>query len=275
MNRCPNCAAQNRDGAKFCTSCGFRLPAETPPIVTSDRSPFATTASAPSLPNNPAPGSDNSPNGGAAEAQGFATWGSEAIPGPEPGKSWDARPPVDTAVPVSDEMIASLVEGTVPPVDESEDVAAMPATNTVHSSGGTTVDELLRLARELEYGLIELAEAPMSPGAVDGNPNLLRNALGDLQDEDELGPLRSAVSTAQERPRDVDVMLDLVLRADSIASLLTERDQLKAAIALFLASAPAAEESPQKSDEGDTGDDAAETVDLIDEMVPGEVQPSI
>jgi hypothetical protein len=54
------------------------------------------------------------------------------------------------------------------------------------------------------------------------------------------------VSNAQERPRDVDVMLDLVLRADAIAQVLTERDQLKSAIELSLGS-PA--EQPDASDE--------------------------
>ena len=47
MTRCPNCGSTVRAGAKFCTTCGFRLPA--PPADTpepaSSRSPFDITSS--------------------------------------------------------------------------------------------------------------------------------------------------------------------------------------------------------------------------------------
>ena len=42
---------------------------------------------------------------------------------PGPGSSWDAEPPKDTAVPVSDEMIETLVGGFPP---ESPEVGAPP-----------------------------------------------------------------------------------------------------------------------------------------------------
>jgi hypothetical protein len=46
VDKCPNCGQPSRPGARFCTSCGFRLPerpveAETSPLT---RSPFATTS---------------------------------------------------------------------------------------------------------------------------------------------------------------------------------------------------------------------------------------
>ena len=103
MNRCPNCAAQNREGAKFCTSCGFRLPSEQVPVITNERSPFATTSTVPphieEVPQPPvAPEIPAEP--------GFATWNPEPAPPTGPGYSWDAAPPQNTAVPVDDEMIA-------------------------------------------------------------------------------------------------------------------------------------------------------------------------
>jgi zinc ribbon protein len=281
MNRCPNCAAQNREGAKFCTSCGFRLPVTSAPTNSSDRSPFATTSTVPPFadqiaePPNTAEPSDE---------PGFATWNAPAAPPVEaPGRSWDAPPPTNTAVPVDEDMIAALVGEPSSPA-ATEDVSPEPAPEapepttwaTPQPAAGRTqvgtpsVDQLLKLVRELEYGLVELAETPVSAvvstgDAPAGDARLLTNALADLQDEDELAPLRTAIASAQERPRDVDVMLDLVLRADAIAAVLTERDQLKAAIELAVGGRQGADS--QSSDDDET---AAED-EVVDESTSDEV----
>jgi hypothetical protein len=145
---------------------------------------------------------------------------------------------------------APLFEESLAVVDDLEVDGPTPV------SEAPSIDRLLKLARELEYGLIELADAAPSPGHVNllasdstngFDTRLLTNALADLQDEDELGPLRDSIATAQDRPRDVDVMLDLVLRADAMASVLTERDQLKHAIELALGIANG-NTSPEESD---------------------------
>ena len=103
---------------------------------------------------------------------------------------------------------------------------------------------------------------------------LLTNALGDLQDEDELAPLRTAIASAQERPRDVDVMLDLVLRADAIAAVLTERDQLKAAIELAVGGSQSADSPPADDTEAAAQDEvvAESTADdvAVDTLEPVE-----
>jgi hypothetical protein len=112
------------------------------------------------------------------------------------------------------------------------------------ATGSASFDQLLRLARELEYGLIELAESPGAAPAEGASTGSLSGVLDSLQSDDDLASLRSAVETAQQRPRDVDVMLDLVLRADAIATVLEERDRLKQAVERALtgtADEPAAE----------------------------------
>ena len=269
MNRCPNCAAQNREGAKFCTSCGFRLPTEQPPVIANERSPFATTSTVPPFVEQP---TDVSATREPEAESGFATWNPEPAPPSGPGFSWDAAAPQNTAVPVDDDMIARLVGESDASNGSPAEPAQAPDTSTTYRttwepsptprSAGvvstTSVDHLLKLARDLEFGLIELADAPEVLENVDSR--LLANALADLQDEDDLTPLRSAVATAQERPRDVDVMLDLVLRADAIAAVMTERDQLRSAISLFLESGANAE------------DDVAVVEDEPLEMIEAEVE---
>jgi len=286
MNRCPNCAAQNREGAKFCTSCGFRLPVTSTPTTSSDRSPFATTSSVPPFadqvaepPRAPEP----------AEEPGFATWNAPAPqPVETPGRSWDAPPPQNTAVPVDEDMIAALVGEAASPAEtehvtaESAGVTAEPGPEApdpatwatpqpaqIRQNGATSVDQLLKLVRELEYGLVEFAESPASTvgstsEAPAGDTRMLANALSDLQDEDELMPLRNAVTSAQERPRDVDVMLDLVLRADAIAAVITERDQLKAAIELAVGGKQSADSQP-------SGDETAAQDEVVAESTSDDV----
>jgi hypothetical protein len=265
--------------------------------VGSERSPFATTSTVPPFADQVA-AEPTSPE--STEESGFATWDTATAPEPEaeetPGRSWDAPPPQNTAVPVNEDMIASLIDEPasgataeslepapvpVPAANEHptwEQVMTAPArTNESNAS----FDQLLKLARELEYGLMELAETPAAAPAVssaDGDTRLLANALADLQDEDDLASLRHAIANAQERPRDVDVMLDLVLRADAIAQVLTERDQLKGAIELSLGSQPeqsatSADESAPEADEP-IAEIPAEVADSGDEdNAPGDSEP--
>jgi hypothetical protein len=227
----------------------------------------------------------------ATTVQSFSTWdaptGDDAIELPGPGPSWDAEPPKDTGVPVSDEMIQTLVGGFPP---ESPEIGAPPEEVDVPLAGDQVddqvidelrasieerapaqpasvsqpnIDHLLKIARELEYGLIELADsvpAASAPEVVAGPVDTagLGGALAGLQSDEDLKALRDAVETARERPRDVDVMLDLVLRADAIAAVIEERDRLKAAIEAATSGPSSGEDSQSEVDTSDGPDDAGE-----------------
>jgi hypothetical protein len=67
MLRCPNCGSSVRSGAKFCTTCGFRLPVATEEIPESgpSRSPFDLTTSSPVSPRWQASDTPTSENGSA------------------------------------------------------------------------------------------------------------------------------------------------------------------------------------------------------------------
>jgi hypothetical protein len=266
------------------------LPVDTAPVITSERSPFATTSTVPPYVDIPPATSANTDAAGESE---FATWNTPPAEEPTPGLSWNSGPPPNTSIPVSDDMIAALVGGPEVGSDEaSDEPRESPESAPVYQSGGDSfasvgnhthhsspsIDHLLKLVRDLEYGLVELADGPPVSGS--GDTRLLANALADLQDEDDLTPLRNAVATAQDRPRDVDVMLDLVLRADAIASLVTERDQLKSAISIFLEDRSGSAVSDESTAEPDVDNeapddayfDATKDVEAVQESSEDEAQ---
>jgi hypothetical protein len=284
MTRCTNCGAEIRPGAKFCTSCGFRVAASDAP-VTPARSPFATTSStswtetviAPPPPPEPPPAPASVVEETVIEVEDTRSQELEMDENERPGPSWYAPVEASTTGPVSDEMVAALdpdasssstdrerdEEVTYYPVDgdrvqgEDADVPAPQATAPetpdeapgiasaesgevdatepdrtaemppvvsapVRSLAGS--DDPLGEARDLAarlQGLLEVAAARSGGAAAQ------RVAL--TADEDEVQALRRVIQAAQERPRDVDVMLDLVLRADTIAAVLDDRAALLAA----------------------------------------------
>jgi hypothetical protein len=170
----------------------------------------------------------------------------ETLVGGFPTESWE----VEGARDAEDDQVAQELGSTFEaPANSMSPVASSP-----------NIDHLLRIARELEYGLIELAEAEQqrSPeGEATGSADSPKfgAVLAGLQSEDELQPLRTAIETARERPRDVDVMLDLVLRAEAIASVIDERDRLKAAIE---SASGVGSEATDDADESEGADDAGD-----------------
>lgn len=269
MTRCPNCGAEVREGAKFCTSCGFRLTeAEAAPP---SRSPFAIPpagawSSSQASEQADAAAGDRSTQDEVQEetvytASPTVTDTSDDVDdldeNDRPGPSWYSPKPATSGGPVSDEMLAELeqdqdaVSGEhtadkseedhtdggwvmAQPIEESQSEASSPwseardagETNlmpprvdpAIDTDGSGTLDE----ARQLVGRLQELLSG-MSSNAL----GAAGQATPQLQVSDEdVESLRTVVASAQERPRDVDVMLDLVLRADTIAGVIQDRDTL-------------------------------------------------
>ena len=305
MTRCPNCGSAIRIGAKFCTSCGFRLTTDasaSAPAAGSSRSPFATTSSPAWRADSAAvdePGaavaaqetvvaqevapaasttvdvepvwtpaiheSSNVSEPVSAEVTTTITDESEptvseaeADANQQPGPSWYSPAAPNTSGPVSDDMIASLggSETTetrsvdAPGQNEEDPFAALtpPAesvsTTYVWNSGEHQIEAVrepvaplapapagieggpLAEARSLAARLTEVLAAVSEGGSTASRPS----AVSTVADEADVEALRSVVASAQERPRDVDVMLDLVLRAETIAAVIADRDQLLAAL---------------------------------------------
>ncbi len=326
MDRCPNCDAPVRPNAKFCTSCGFRLPnaepvkpAEAAPQAAAQpdgwRSPFATTSNyehnqswtapvpspyaPPPLPRPvPAPAAPVEPIAPApleaaamAEeaAPVFAGWpnfSTSTIPAGEP----ESETPVEAAVVEEPTAVKAMIDESIvnePAAAEapeeqiqieavSDAIAETPVEQPVaiESSSDETpgasrplpevgenpsdnptepipvmaaiaksdiVQRALGLVDELRNLIPSLKSSTGAPNSGDA-PAILKAAGAGTADSNDLAQLRTSLKTAAERPRDIDVMMDLVSRAGAIQELLAERDKYAAAITQAQAALDAAPE---------------------------------
>ena len=111
------------------------------------------------------------------------------------------------------------------------------ADNTVDTTGepGAEDEDPLDRARRLVEELRTLIPPPRPYGKHD--PQAASAPLAGLRDElesarstSDFGDLRSALESARERPRDVDTMLAMVNRIDTMLEALDDRDRLASAI---------------------------------------------
>jgi hypothetical protein len=111
--------------------------------------------------------------------------------------------------------------------------AAAPVASDSESQEGATLSGALALAEELRGVLAELAAAPPVEIAPTGDDlAALRAQLSDALDAnsvdgDALEALTGIVSTAKERPRDIDVLLDLTRHLDTILALKSSYEGLR------------------------------------------------
>jgi len=123
-------------------------------------------------------------------------------------------------------------ETAQPAWDDVQETAALATATTaatvVAPESWIRANQLFDELRDL---MLELAASPPAEGEAD-RAEISRElaAVQPSEDDDDFADLRQAVQAARDRPRDIDTMLDLSLRLDSIGRLLDEHDRAMQAI---------------------------------------------
>lgn len=212
MESCPNCGQPVRSTARFCTSCGFRIPERVQPAVDTSSSGLASSW---------VEESERATIETVDRVEPAATW-------PTAAETVDVRESVDVVASAPDAVYA-------PPA-----IAADPIDEIVEASAGfNTRDEsivdlsqnkinvalyhietLRQLLPDLSNWSIERAQSVNS--AIDAMEAAIKGREGDA---DTFNGLRQTVAAAKKDPRDIDVMIALADRATDIEDLLTAHDK--------------------------------------------------
>ena len=233
MERCPNCGEMVRSGARYCTTCGYRMPelrSEAPgEIMSDDAQPSAPQASGwPEFsPSQPDPETALSANSSSPDDDSTAT-ANGTVSDQAPASFWPAPPiapnerddnpegAVESAI-----IVADLAEA---PVDEAGEPGASQARERILA----LLDEVREFVSaipnddrdDLRGVVAELEVASTPPGAFD---------------PEDLASLRDALLVARDRPRDLDTVLDLTGRIDNMVALVFAYERAHAAIERALA----------------------------------------
>ena len=248
MERCPNCGTPARPGAKFCTTCGFRFPGDASDVESGhEHTTVATTSTSDNEPGLfPGAATDGWPTppppaetdlGGWEEPSGALTTESvetdETIEVDAASESWTAGAvdswPARPAVVVAD---APPGEPEPQPGEDTETlrVVSFDSADDNQTETADAVARAMHLLHELRQTIAEIG----SSGAVD-----LSGVISDLEvavnppgamAADDVAELRDALVAARERPRDVDTILDLTTRIDTMLALVIAYDRTIAAI---------------------------------------------
>ena len=202
--RCSNCGFDNRTTAKFCVTCGVRIPDAAPPA----RDPYTATAATATW---PAP---TRPAEAAAAQDSWAGWGAPS----EPGESTLNQPAEVVAA-----LEQALDEGDAAAMGAAAPLTRMPAFGDA-APAGDALGQAIELLDTLR-GLLPIALATSAVGAGHDADAVLAQTS-----DDDYSALRGLVAEAEARPRDIDVMIRLSQRIDDITDLLAERDRLRAAL---------------------------------------------
>lgn len=226
---CPNCGQPIRATARFCTSCGYRIPERVQGSTDGSSANFASTW--------------------VEESTGVVP---EAIVDVDPAATWPvavAETPEDTVRAIDAEWIAPEAGDHVTEIDTivyAAPVAAVPATNEiVASTAGFNasddsvsnvsqnkinvalyhIETLRQLMPDLTQWSVERA------GAVNAAIAAMEMALkGREADDQPFNGLRQTVAAARKDPRDIDVMIALSDRSMDIEDLLKAHDEYSYAL---------------------------------------------
>jgi len=234
MVRCPNCSTPARTDAKFCTTCGYQFQEADGAASWAGASP--ANEDAPAWESN-----DTDPNEGWPAAPAADSPGEVAE---EPPSKIDATLDPDSVVLSESESAGFWPESTanpwpapVPhPGNQDQNVPAE------HSLEEPTEQEAISDARsgaraqalDLLEQLRTVIDSIETPSSYD-----LSGVISDLEvaltppgalPPDDVADLREALFAARERPRDLDTILHLTKRIDTLAALVIAYDRAIAAI---------------------------------------------
>ena len=247
MEACPNCGQPVREGARFCTSCGYR--------ITVDEGDVAATAGPP---ESDATGVSSIGNEKAVEP--VAGWPESDIGQRWADAAW-AKPSTD--VTTTDEAQAGeraaeeatsvwgasgLSTWPMPPADA---VSSTPS-SAVNGSAGSSqpgaeasvlsplIDDQAESERARQRASSLLEELRETIAAIAGADAVdLSGVIAELEvavtppgaiGPEELSELRDALLAARDRPRDLDTIIDLTGRLEAIIALTFAYDRAIAAI---------------------------------------------
>ena len=154
----------------------------------------------------------------------------ESASQPEPASQLE---PATEPEPASEPEQAAAEPTAQVETEAAADEPTEPIPTLAAQPSGDASQRALDLLDELRSLIPNLGSAN-GAGATDIRAILLE-ANVPANDSGDLEQLRAAIDTANNRPRDIDVMLDLVSRAAAIQAVIDERDRFAAAIGKALA----------------------------------------
>lgn len=250
MERCPNCGATVREGARFCTACGFRMIAahDAPREENGSGSdpaqwwgPTAADAnSAGELAESPSPVGDveRRPSGGSFwERIEDAT--QDQAPG-EPSPNWSR---LVTATPISE--VAAEEEQRSEPAEDDSSTVYFKSTDAAEEGDAAPTDRATdeELAESDPDQERDPAESAVQSVAVEPSGKSLMSELGQVAQlladarpapdpaiTSQMDELREAIEDARERPREIDAMLAISARLEVIDNVIAANERMEMAI---------------------------------------------
>lgn len=246
MERCPNCGATVREGARFCTACGFRM-------IGADDAPREERGSEPDPAQRwgPPAAADSSageraetpsPEGEVERGQsGGSFWeriedATQDQPAGVPAPSWSRTV---TATPVP-EPVEEEVERSEPPEDDSSTVifTATDAAEGVEEAAGDQASDEQLAESDADAAEVGVQPIPFEPGGNSLMSDLgqVAQLLADARPEpdpaitSQMDDLREAIEVARERPREIDAMLAISARLEVIDNVLAANERMETAI---------------------------------------------
>jgi hypothetical protein len=242
MERCPHCGSPSREGAKFCTTCGYRFTefddeaqsssGEGATDAASNNDEHAQEAPGPTVAWPAPPGEAPATASPWARSEAAADIDRETVDETS-ATTWPQSPPAfwpePPNAPPSIEASAAETQATAEPFAYSE-IAPFPSPEAAMALARAT-----GLLDDLRDAFAQLGQvAAPDLGGVISDLEVATTPPGAL-DAAELASLREALLSARERPRDIDTILDLSQRIDGVIALMIAYDRAIAAIERSLA----------------------------------------